>query len=109
MLGFYAKIIVNLFNNWLTIGFANDIFQYGLNIGGVLWVNVKSQLLRLLANGSDSYFSGTELAGQLSVSRSAVWKGAHRVFPYGFFMLRSKSFRRVESIDDCFDRVGNMA
>lgn len=45
---------------------------------------VKENILHLLVNGQGKYFSGSELAKQLGVSRNAVWKAVKQLQSAGY-------------------------
>ncbi len=45
---------------------------------------VKENILHLLVNGQGKYFSGSELAKQLGVSRNAVWKSVKQLQSAGY-------------------------
>ena len=45
-------------------------------------MSVKSDVLTMLEKMRGNYFSGEELAGQLGVSRTAVWKAVQALREY---------------------------
>ena len=44
----------------------------------------KNSVLNLLWQNTDSYISGAEIAGQLGVSRTAVWKAIEQLREEGY-------------------------
>lgn len=47
-------------------------------------MTVKEQILSLLGSNKGGYISGEEIAGQLSVTRSAVWKAIKSLQTEGY-------------------------
>lgn len=58
-------------------------------------MNVKSELLSRLAKAEGKYISGSELAGELGVSRNAVWKAVKALEDEGFVIesVTAKGYR----------------
>ena len=54
-------------------------------------MSVKSDVLTMLEKMRGNYFSGEELAGQLGVSRTAVWKAVQALREDGYEILTGKN------------------
>ena len=54
-------------------------------------MSVKSDVLTMLEKMRGNYFSGEELAGQLGVSRTAVWKAVQALRKDGYEILTGKN------------------
>ena len=64
-------------------------------------MSVKSRLLKILGDNNDAYVSGAELAEELSVSRSAVWKAVETLRAEGYLIsgVSNKGYRLDKSGD----------
>ena len=62
---------------------------------------VKSQLLKVLQDNRDVYVSGATLAGELAVSRNAVWKAVESLRDEGYSIsaVTNKGYRLISSGD----------
>ena len=66
-----------------------------------MYVNVKSQLLRLLEENKEKYISGSMIAKELSISRTAIWKAVKslRLEGYEISAGTNRGYRLEQSGD----------
>ena len=63
---------------------------------------LRSRILELLRKAGEAYMSGEEIAGQLGVSRTAVWKHVKELREAGYkIKSRSRSGYTLEETPDC--------